>query len=154
VPAMAMVTPAEAAGSVSISWRSGWGGEAGGLQTENVSIQQYWCMTTRQHVHTWRTQLLAPFICTRLGDPAGPRAGRLSTPQMVRGTCLCPPPPRLLSPPGGFRLPWTHCRAEPRLLEPSWLRPRAGEEVVRPRDVGLRRVSPVHLCVLLQKVFS
>jgi hypothetical protein len=63
VSATAMVTAAEAAGSVSISWRSGWGGEAGGLQTENVSIQQYWCMTTRQHVRTWRNRLLAPFVC-------------------------------------------------------------------------------------------
>jgi hypothetical protein len=30
----------------------------------------------------------------------------------------------------------------------------AGEEVVRSRDVGLWRVAPVQLCVLLQKVFS
>jgi hypothetical protein len=29
-----------------------------------------------------------------------------------------------------------------------------GEEVVRPRDVGLWRVTPVQLCVPLQKVFS
>jgi hypothetical protein len=43
VPATAMVTDpvAEAAGSVPISWRSGLGGEAGGLQTDNVSVQQY-----------------------------------------------------------------------------------------------------------------
>jgi hypothetical protein len=43
VPAMAMVTDpvAEAAGSVPISWRPGSGGEAGGPQTENVSVQQY-----------------------------------------------------------------------------------------------------------------
>jgi hypothetical protein len=43
VPATAMVTDpvAEAAGSVPISWRPGSGGEAGGLQTENVSVQQY-----------------------------------------------------------------------------------------------------------------
>jgi hypothetical protein len=43
VPAMAMVTDpaAEAAGSVPISWRPGSGREAGGLQAENVSVQQY-----------------------------------------------------------------------------------------------------------------
>jgi hypothetical protein len=43
VPATAMVTDpiAEAAGFVPISWRLGLGGEAGGLQTENVSMQQY-----------------------------------------------------------------------------------------------------------------
>jgi hypothetical protein len=111
VPATALVTATEAARSVSISWRPGWGGQAGGLQTKNVSMQQYWCMTTRQHVRTWRTRLLAPFICARLGNPTGPRVGRRSTPRTVRGSCLCPPPPRLLSPPRGFRLPWTYCRA-------------------------------------------
>jgi hypothetical protein len=41
VPAMAMVTVAEATGSVPISWSMGLGGEAGGLQTGNVSMQQY-----------------------------------------------------------------------------------------------------------------
>jgi hypothetical protein len=43
VPTTAMVTDpvAEAAGSVPISWHPGSGGEAGGLQTENVSMQQY-----------------------------------------------------------------------------------------------------------------
>jgi hypothetical protein len=39
VPATAMVTAAEAVGSVSISWHPGRGGEAGGLQTGNVSMQ-------------------------------------------------------------------------------------------------------------------
>jgi hypothetical protein len=41
VPATAMVTVAEAAGSIPISWSSGLGGEAGRLQMENVSMQQY-----------------------------------------------------------------------------------------------------------------
>jgi hypothetical protein len=41
VPATEMVTVAEAAGSVPISWSSGLGGEAGGLQMDNVSMQQY-----------------------------------------------------------------------------------------------------------------
>jgi hypothetical protein len=43
VPATAMVTDpvAEAAGSVPISWRPGSGGEAGGLRTASVSMQQY-----------------------------------------------------------------------------------------------------------------
>jgi hypothetical protein len=43
VPATAMVTDpvTKAAGSVPISWRPGSGGEAGGLQMENVSVQQY-----------------------------------------------------------------------------------------------------------------
>jgi hypothetical protein len=41
VPATAMVTVAAAARSVPISRSSGLGGEAGGLQMENVSMQQY-----------------------------------------------------------------------------------------------------------------
>jgi hypothetical protein len=43
MPAMAMVTDpvAEADGSIPTSWRSGSGGEAGGLQKDNVSVQQY-----------------------------------------------------------------------------------------------------------------
>jgi hypothetical protein len=50
VPTTAMVTDpvAEAAGSVTISWRSGSGGEAGGLQTDNVSVQQYRYLTIQQ----------------------------------------------------------------------------------------------------------
>jgi hypothetical protein len=41
VPATAMVTVIEVARSVPISWSVGLGGEAGGLQMENVSMQQY-----------------------------------------------------------------------------------------------------------------
>jgi hypothetical protein len=41
VPATAMVTVTTATGSVPISWSLGLGGEAGGLQMENVSMQQY-----------------------------------------------------------------------------------------------------------------
>jgi hypothetical protein len=50
VPATAMVTDpvAEAAGSVPISWCSGSGGEASGLQTDNVSVQQYRYLTIQQ----------------------------------------------------------------------------------------------------------
>jgi hypothetical protein len=50
VPAMAMVTApvAEADGSVPTSWRSGSGGEAGGLQMDNVSVQQYRYLTIQQ----------------------------------------------------------------------------------------------------------
>jgi hypothetical protein len=124
VPATAMVTTAVAVGSVSISWRPSRGGEAGGLQMGNVSMQQYWCMTTRQHVHTWRTRFLALFTCAQPGDPAGPQAQYRPTPRMVRGSCLYSLPPRLLSPPGGFCPLWIRCHVEPRLLGPSWLQPR------------------------------
>jgi hypothetical protein len=50
VHATAMVTDpiAEADGSVPISWRSGLGGEAGGLQKDNVSMQQYRYLTIQQ----------------------------------------------------------------------------------------------------------
>jgi hypothetical protein len=50
VPAMAMVTAPvpEADGSVPTSWRSGSGGEAGGLQMGNVSVQQYRYLTIQQ----------------------------------------------------------------------------------------------------------
>jgi hypothetical protein len=49
VPTTATVTApvAEADGSVPTSWRTGSGGEAGGLQKDNVSVQQYRYMTTR-----------------------------------------------------------------------------------------------------------
>jgi hypothetical protein len=130
VPAMVMVTDpvAEAAGSVPISWRLVSGGEAGGLQTENIRVQQYGCMTTRQHIHTWRTRLLALFVCAQSGDPAGPKAEYRSTPRTVWGSCLFSPPPWLPFPPGGFRLQWTRCREDPRLLEPSSLRLRCWGE--------------------------
>jgi hypothetical protein len=78
-------------------------------------------MTTRQHVCTWRTRPLVLFICAQPDDPTGPQAECRPTPRMVRGSCLYSPSPRLLSPPGGFRLRWTRCRAVPQLLEPSWL---------------------------------
>jgi hypothetical protein len=85
-------------------------------------------MTTRQHIHTWRTRLLALFIYAQPGDPAGPKAEYQSTPRMVRVSCLFLPPFRLPFPPGGFRLQWTRCRAEPQLLEPSSLQPRCWGE--------------------------
>jgi hypothetical protein len=41
MPTTTMVTVAAAAGSVPISWSLGLGGEAGGLQMENISMHQY-----------------------------------------------------------------------------------------------------------------
>jgi hypothetical protein len=58
VPVAAMVTAVEAAESVSISWRSGWGGEAARLQTENVSIQQYLMRTSPLTIHPHLHQYL------------------------------------------------------------------------------------------------
>jgi hypothetical protein len=50
VPATAMVTApvAKADGSIPTSSRSGSGGEAGGLQMDNVSVQQYRYLTIQQ----------------------------------------------------------------------------------------------------------
>jgi hypothetical protein len=64
VPTTAMVTDpvAEADGSVPTSWRSGSGGEAGGLQKDNASVQQY-RYVTRQEIHSWRTRLLVLSVC-------------------------------------------------------------------------------------------
>jgi hypothetical protein len=123
VPATAMVTDpvAEADGSVPTSWRSGSGGEAGGLQKDNVSVQQYRYMT-RQEIHTRRTRLLALSICAQPDDPAGPKAEFRSTPRMVRGSCPFSPPLQLPFPPRGSHFPWSRCPAGPRLLELSSLR--------------------------------
>jgi hypothetical protein len=123
VPTTAMVTApiTEADGSVPTSWRLGSGGEAGGLQNDNVSVQQYRYMTTRREIHTWRSRLLALFVCAQPDDPAGPTAEFPPTPRMVQGSCPFSPPPRLPFPPGGSRFPWSRCRVVPRLLELSSL---------------------------------
>jgi hypothetical protein len=124
VPTTATVTTpvAEADRFVPTSWHSGLGGEAGGLQKDNVSMQQYRYMTTMQEIHTWRTPLLVLSVCAQPDDPAGPKAEFQSTPRRVRGSCPFLPPPRLPFPPGGSRLQWTRCRAESRPLENSSLR--------------------------------
>jgi hypothetical protein len=106
VPTTATVTApiAEADGSVPTSWRLGSGGEAGGLQKDNVSMQQCRYITTRQEIHTWRTPLLVLSVCAQPDDPAGLKAEFRSTPRMVQGSCPFSPPPRLPFPPGGSRL--------------------------------------------------
>jgi hypothetical protein len=156
VPTMATVTApvAEADGSVPTSWRSGSGGEAGGLQKDNVSVQQYRYMTTRQEIHTWRTPLLVLSVCAQLDNLAGPKAEFRSTPRMVRVSCPFLPPPRLPFPPGGSYLQWTRCRQSLGYSSPLRFGCGAGEKVVRSRDVGLWRVAPVQFCVSLQKDFS
>jgi hypothetical protein len=123
VPTMAMVTApvAEADGSVPTSWCSGSGGEAGGLQKDNVSVQQYRYMTTRKEIHTWRSRLLALFVCAQPDDPAGPMAVFWPTPRMVRGSCPFSPPPRLPFSPRGSCFSWSRCRAVPQLLKLSSL---------------------------------
>jgi hypothetical protein len=120
---LAVAAPiAEADGSVPTSWRSGSTGEVGGLQKDNVSVQQYRYMTTRQKIHTGRTRLLALSICAQHDNPAEPKAEFWSTPRMVQGSCPFSPPPRPPFQPGGSRFSWSRCPAVPRLLELSSLR--------------------------------
>jgi hypothetical protein len=110
--------------------------------------------STRQQTHNWKTRLLARSSCVSPNDPAEPEAEFRSTPRLVRGSCPSSPPPQFPSLPGGSGPPWTHYCAEPGLSEPLCFDSGAGEKVVRPRDVGLRRVAAVQLCMPLQKVFS
>jgi hypothetical protein len=148
VPATAMVTDpvAEAAGSVPISWSSGSGGEAGGLQTDNVSVQQYCCMTTRQHIHTWKTQLLALSVCALPDDPAGPRqsfgqlhgwSGGVVPSRLPLGFPFCQGAPAFSGLAAGQSLGYS---------SPLRFGCGAGEEVILSRDVGLWRVASVQLC--------
>jgi hypothetical protein len=124
VPATAMVTATVVDGADPTSSSSVLGGEAEGLQMDTVSMQQYPCLATQQgsKTHTWKTRLLVLSACAPPDVPAGPKSKLRSTPRLVRGSYPSSPPPRFLSPPGGFRL---------------------REEVVRPRDVGLRWVALV-----------
>jgi hypothetical protein len=110
VPATAMVTApiAEADGSVPSSSRSGLGGEAGALQMDNVSVQQYQYLTIQQgskFIPGRLDYVRFPFsICTPLDDPAGPKAEFRSTPWMVRGSCYFSSLLQLPLPPGGSHL--------------------------------------------------
>jgi hypothetical protein len=77
VSATAMETDrvTEAAGSVSISWRSGSGGEACGLQTDNVSVQQYQYLTIQQgSIFILEDSTSCAFRLRATDDPAGPKA--------------------------------------------------------------------------------
>jgi hypothetical protein len=150
VPTTAMVTDpvAEADGSVPTSSRSGSGGEAGGLQKDNVSMQKYRYMTTKQEIHTWRSQLLVLFVCAQPDDLTGLTAEFRPTPRMVRGSCPFSPPPRLPFPPGGSRFPWSRCRAVPWLLKLSSLQLRRwGEGGPVERCLVAEGSSGTTLCV-------
>jgi hypothetical protein len=150
VPATAMVTNhvAEADRSVPISWRSGSGGEAGGLQKDNVSVQQYRYLTIQQgsiFIPVRLDFLHFPFAHypTTLRD-RGQSFGQL------HGWFGGVVPSRL---PLGFpfcqgALTSSGLTAGQSLGYSSPLRfgCGAGEEVVRSRDVGLWRLASVQLC--------
>jgi hypothetical protein len=153
VPTTAMVTApvAEADGSVPTSSRSGSGGEAGGLQMDNVSVQQYRYLTIQQG---------SKFIPGRLDymgfsfayHPTTLRDQRQSFGQLYRwsGGVV---PSRLSF---GFLFhqgapAFSGLAAGQSLGYSSPLRfgYDAWEKVVRSRDVGLWRVASVQLCVSL-----
>jgi hypothetical protein len=158
VPATATVTApvTEAEGADPTSSRSDSGGEAQGLQTDTVSRQQY---------HYLAIQQGSKLIPGRLDYLRFPLAHNPTTLQdqrqsfgQLHGWSGGVVPPRLplsfllrqgastfSGPAAGQRLGYS---------SPLGFDCSAGEEVVRPRDVGLWRVTPVQLCVPLQKVFS
>jgi hypothetical protein len=153
VPATAMVTApiAEADGSVPTSWRSGSGGEASGLQIDNVSVQRYRYLTIQQG---------SKFIPGRLEYMRFPFAHHPTTLRdqrqsfgQLHGWSRGVVPSRLSF---GFlfhqgALAFSGLAAGQSLSYSSPLRfgCGAGEKVVQSRDVGLWRVAPVQLCVSL-----
>jgi hypothetical protein len=126
VPATAMLTvPVTVVdGSVPTSWRLGSGGEADGLQKGSVSMQQYRYSIIQQGSNFIPGGL--NYMHFPLAHyPTTLRDRRQSFGQLhgwSGGGCSFSPPLLLPFPPGGSRFPWSHCRAEPRLLEPFSLR--------------------------------
>jgi hypothetical protein len=157
VPATAMVTApvAEADGSVAISSCPG-SGEASGLQMDTVSMQQYRYLMIQQgsiFIHGRLNFLRFPFV----RYPMTLRDRRHSFGQL-HGWSGGVAPSRL---PLGFPFrqgapTFSGLAAGQSLGHSSPLRfgRSAGEKVLRLRDVGLRRVAPVHFCVTLQEVLS
>jgi hypothetical protein len=153
VPVTAMVTApvAEADGSVPTSWRSGSGGEAGGLQMDNISMQQYRYLTIQQG---------SKFIPGRLDYMRFPFAHHPTTPRdqrqsfgQLHGWSGGVVPSRLSF---GFLFrqgaPTFNGLAAGQSLgysSPLRFGCGAGEKVVRSKDVGLWRIAPVQLCVSL-----
>jgi hypothetical protein len=147
---------AEADGSVPTSSRSGWGGEAGGLQMDTVSMQQYRYLMIQQG---------SKFIPGRLDYMRFPFAYHPTTLRdqqqsfgQLHGWSRGVVPSRLSF---GFLF----CQGAPAFsglaagqslgrLSPFRFGCGAGEKVVRSRDVGLWGVAPVQFYVSLQKVFS
>jgi hypothetical protein len=158
LPATAMITDpvVEAARSIPISWRSGLGGEADGPQTDNVSVPQYRYLTIQQG------SIFIPggldflrFLFARY--PTTLRDRRQSFDQL-HGWSGGVAPSRL---PLGF--PFSQgapafsglaTRQSLGYSSPLCFGRGAGVKVVWSRDVGLRRVAPVHFCVTLQEVLS
>jgi hypothetical protein len=158
MPTTAMVTvPVEVvSGSVPTSWRLGSGGEADGLQKGSVSMQQYRYMTTQQgstFIPGGLDYMRFPFA----HYPTTLRDQRQSFGQL-HGWSGGVVPSRLSfgfpfyqGAPGFSGLAaWLSLGC----LSPLGFGCSTGEKVVRSRDVWLRWIAPVQLCVFLQKIFS
>jgi hypothetical protein len=156
VPATAMVTAAVADGAVSSSSGSAREEEAEGLQEDIVSSTQY------QHIAIQQSSKLLPdrfeFLCLSLAhQPTALRHQRQSTGRLhawlggvvptrfsfssllhLGAHILCGPAAAL-----------SCSNASPLRLNSG-----AGEEVVRPGDIGSWRVAAVQFCVSLQRVLQ
>jgi hypothetical protein len=158
VPATAMVTIAVAVvdGFVPTSWRLGTGGEADGLQKDSVSMQQYQYLTIQQ-ASNFIPGGLDYMRFSFAHYPTTLRDQRQSFGQL-HGWSGGVVPSRL---PFGFPFlqgapAFSGLAAGQSLgcLRPLRYGCGAGEKVVRSRDVGLRWIALVQLCVSLQKIFS
>jgi hypothetical protein len=158
VPATAMVTvPIEVVfWSVPTSWRLGSGGEADGLQKGSVSVQQYRYMITQQgstFIPGGLDYMHFPFAHypTTLRDQRksfgqlNGWSGGVVTSRLSFGFPFRQGAPAFSGLAAGLSL---SC------LSPLRFGCSAGEKVVRSRDVELRWIAPVQLCVSLQKIFS
>jgi hypothetical protein len=151
-----MVTAAAADGAISSSSGSAREDEAEGLQEDIVSTTQY------QHIAIQQSSKLFPgrfeFLCLSLAhQPTAlwhqrQSAGRLHA--WLRGVV-----PTRFSFSSLLRL-GAHILCGPAAAlscsnaSPLRLNNGAGEEVVRPGDIGSRRVAAVQFCVSLQKVLQ
>jgi hypothetical protein len=156
VPAMAMVTATVADGAVSPPSGSAWEEEAEGLQEDIVSTTQY------QYIAIQQSSELLPgrFEFLRLlfaHQPTALRHQRQSAGQLhallggVVPTCFSFSSLLRL---GAHILDGSAAAQSCSNASPLCLNSGTGEEVVRPGDVGSRRVAAVQLCVSLQKVLQ
>jgi hypothetical protein len=156
VPATATVTAsiAEADGSVPTSSRSGSGGEAGGLQMDNISMQQYRYSKIQQgnkFIPRRLDYMRLPFAHhpTTLRDQRQSFgqlhgwSGEVVPSRLSFGFLFCQ---------GALTFNGLAAGQSLSCLSRLCLGCGAGEKGVRLRDVGLWRVALVQLCVSLHKV--
>jgi hypothetical protein len=151
VPATAMVTAVVADGADPTSSGSVLGGEAEGLQMDTVSMQQHRCLAIKQG----SKQIPGRFDCLRLplAHHSMTLRDRRQSFGQLHGRSGGVVPSRL---PFGFLLHQgaSVLRGLAAVQSRSYSSPLcfgsgAGEKMVRPGDVGLRRVAAVQFCVSL-----